>query len=745
MQDRVMPQAAEDDLIDIKGLIGAFRRRLGVFLACFVLVFTIVALVTFQATPLYTSTASVMIDIRQTEVMDFEAVLSGLPPDSAAVDTEVEIIRSRALAEKIVDLLELEEDPEFNGRLREPSGMAAFKNSLLGFVSLLRPDQVSGVSDPEYTDRLIREEVISAVQNRLSVRRAGLTYVIDISFESEDPRKAAQIANAFADQYLVEQLEAKFDATSRANSWLNDRLEVLRDEVRAAESAVEIYRADSGLLSAEGSSLTEQQIADLNAQLVVQRAEYDEARARLNTVRSQMSRGVSADTIGEVLTSEVIQDLRARQADIDGRRADLSSRYGSRHPEIRALDREATNVEAQIEQEITRIVSSLESEVEVARQRVQSLESSLSGLRTELTQNNRSLVRLRELERDAEASRTLYESFLNRFRQTGEQESLAEADARIVSLAAVPTAQSSPNTMLNLALGFVLGGIVGVGFVFLLEKLDSGLSTGAQVEGQLGVPFIASVPMLNLGVLGALRRLTGGTPAPQDYLVEKPLSSFTESYRTLRSAIVLSNVDEAQKVVAITSALPGDGKTTTTYCLGRLSAISGSKTIIVDCDLRRRLLSKARAGEKVEAGLLQYLAGDAKLEDVIVKDDKTDCDILPLAKSNYTPSDVFGSAAFKRLLSELRETYDLVVLDTAPILPVAETRTLAKLADTVVIAAKWRKTKKDAVGSALSIVQSLSANLSGVILTQVNPNARSRYGYGDYGYYYSEYRKYYVD
>lgn len=292
----------------------------------------------------------------------------------------------------------------------------------------------------------------------------------------------------------------------------------------------------------------------------------------------------------------------------------------------------------------------------------------------------------------------------------------------------------------------MLAGITGVGLIFLLEMLDNGLTTGAQVEAELRVPFIASVPILQPGVLGTLRKLTGGNVSPQDYLVEKPLSSFTESYRTLRSSIVLSNVDREQKVVAITSALPGDGKTTSTYCLGRLSAMSGAKTIIVDCDLRRRLLSKALNEEaKVSKGLLQHLSGEAELSDIILKDEKTDCDILPLAKTNYTPSDVFGSVAFKNLISKLRETYDLVIIDTAPILPVADTRTLAKLSDTVVLVAKWRRTKKDAVASAIDIVEDVGAHLSGVLLTQVNPNARSRYGYGDYGYYYSSYRKYYVD
>lgn len=735
----------DDDLIDLKSIIGAFRRRIGVFVAVFLLVFSIVALTTFQMTPTYTSIASVMIDVRKTEVADMEAVLSGLPPDSAAVDTEVELIKSRDLAGKIVDKLKLTKDPEFNGALREPEGMDAFKKQISKWVSLLKPDQVSEVPSDEEVERFTRERVIGAVQSGLRVSRLGLTYVINISFESESPRKSAQIANAFADSYLFEQLEAKFDATSRANEWLNERLAVLREEVKVAESGVEAYRLQSGLLSAEGSSLTEQQISDLTAQLVIQRAEYEEAEARLNSVQSQMARGSSADTIGEVLSSQVISDLRRQQAEVARRRAELSSRYGALHPDIQKVEREAIDLQAQIDQQVRRIVSSLESEVDVARQRVRSLESSVAKIRTELASNNRSQVRLRELERDAEASRTLYESFLSRFKETGEQQDVASADARVLSRAAIPTGKSSPKTTLNLALGLVLGAIAGAGLVFLLEMLDGGLMTGAQIERDLGVAYIASVPIVQTGVLGTIKKLTGDRVLPQDYLVDKPLSSYTESYRTLRSSIVLSNVDREQKVVSITSALPGEGKTTSAYCLGRLSAMSGAKTIVVDCDLRRRLLSKALGDDKLEVGLLQYLAGQTNLHDVIVKDSRTSCELLPLAHTKYTPSDVFGSRAFKVLIETLKSEYDLVILDTAPILPVAETRAIANLSDTVVLVAKWRKTNKDAVASAIDILEDVGAHLSGVLLTQVNPKARSRYGYGDYGYYYSSYRKYYVD
>ena len=488
--------------------------------------------------------------------------------------------------------------------------------------------------------------------------------------------------------------------------------------------------------------MAEQQVADLNSQLAIQRAERSEARARLDAVRTQIERGVRADTIAEVLESEVIRELRRQQAEIARRQADLSGRYGPRHPEILAVQREIADVEAQIDAEIDRIVASLENEVNVSAQRVSSLQQSLQAARNELAVNNSAIVRLRELEREAEASRALFEAFLNRFRQTNEAEGLAEADARIIANASIPQSPSSPNVLLNLALGIVLAGVAGVGVVFILEVFDNGLQTDSDIERDLGLPHIASVPMLKAGLLS---RFSGEEPIdPGAYVVQKPLSSFAESFRTIRSAIRVSSIDGEGKIVAITTALPGEGKTTTTTSLGRVSAMSGTKTIVVDCDIRRRLLTKAIQDE-VDKGLLEVLNGEVDFADAIVKDEKTDMDLLPVRETTFTPRDVFGSKAFEELLEKLRAEYDQVILDTAPVLAVADTREITSKADLVILAARWKKSAVGVVRKALQELQASKANIIGVVLNRVDMEAQARYGYDTQGYYYQSYRKYYSD
>lgn len=730
--------ANDAEFVDIRDIFSIFWRHIGLFIASVILVSSLVTIVTLQVQPMYTTSASVMLDLRQKDAIDLNAVLAGAPPDSARVDTEVEVIKSLTLGEKVVTSLNLVNDPEFNGRLREKAGFAKFKD----WVKSLLPQPLATTSSIEVPQELEKERVVHSVLSHLGVVRKGNTYVINIAFKSQDPAKAARIANAFAENYLLEQLDAKFDASSRANGWLNDRLAVLRAETRSSENAVEVYRGQSGLLSAQGSSLTEQQISDLNAQLIIQTAELNESTARLQSVKSQLDRGAAADTIGEVLASAVIRDLRRQESEVASRRAELSSRYGPRHPEVLTVEREAVDIQVQIKQEITRIVSNLESEVGIAQQKVRSIETGLNRLRGELSSNNRSLVRLRELERDAEASRSLYESFLERFKQNDDQESITEADARILSKAVIPRDQSSPKTLLNMFIGLILGFVSGLGMVILAELLDRGLATGADVEREIGIPYIASVPSLSSGWIDFIKKLLGKQQMPDNYIVENPLSMFAESFRTIRSTILLSDTATPPKVVAITSALPAEGKTTLVRSLGRLSAMSGSRTIIIDCDLRLRQLSKNLEFEP-KAGLIKYLKGEAKLKDIISRDKDTECDVIMNSVNEYTNKDLFGTPEFAKLLTALRRKYDLIIMDTAPLLLVAETRAIANLSDTVVVAARWRKTKSDAVRMAANILQDVRANVIGLVLTRVNMRARKRYGVGDYSYYARQYGKYY--
>jgi capsular exopolysaccharide synthesis family protein len=432
----------------------------------------------------------------------------------------------------------------------------------------------------------------------------------------------------------------------------------------------------------------------------------------------------------------VIGELRKQRAEVSGTVADLQGRYGDRHPEMLKAKRQLSDIDAQIQAEITRIISNLQAKVQVSKTRAAAIAGSLGDAHGTLANNNRAMVRLNELERTAEASRTLYESYLNRFKETTSQQGLEQSDSRIVSKAKIPTRQSSPKIGLNLAGGLALGLIVAFAAVMVAEGLDAGLTTAEDVERRLDKAYLGGIPHL-ASVAADDERLS-----PMDHVVQKPLSAFSEAFRNLRTSIQQSRLGEPVKVVALTSSLPGEGKTTTTICLGRAAALQGLKVVIVDCDLRRQTI-KRMFDEAPSAGLLEVLSGEQSLDQVLTVDPVTGASILPLANNVFTPRDVFGSIAMDRLLVDLRARFDLVLLDTAPVLPVADTRILASKADVLVFLARWRKTPQDAMEASFRLLETSGAFLAGVVLTQIDMKAQSKYGLGDSGYYYADYKKYY--
>lgn len=715
-------------LVDLPALWAMFRRRLRLFLSVVAIIVALVMVVTFQLTPKYDATARVILDVRETQALDISAVVSGISPDAAMVDTEVEIIRSRSMAERVAKKLDLFSVPEFNPEIGK---------SERGFPRILPTQRQDRDEDP----RLVHERVIDNVMEAINAEREGITYAIRITATSEDPDLAANIANAVADQYIVEQLDQKFEAYTRVTSYLDDAVEQYRAKLRAAEEAVEKYRTENGLLSAEGTLLSEQQVSDLQAQLIIQEADLSEKRAKLASVNRRLSSGKNLDQISDVLASQVVATLRAKQADLARRRADLETRYGPKHPQMDNIRSEEADIQNQLNSEIDRIVGRLQSDVDVARQRVNSLKASIEELRGGLSQDNQALVMLRELEREAQVSRRNYEQILERSQQVRLLEDVADADARIADAAALPVNPASPNKMLNLVLGVILGGALGGLAILITEIFDNGIRTADDIERTLDTNMISMVPQLGAD------KLTDDIKTPADYIVHKPLSSFAESYRTIRSALSLQSRESAEaRVVALTSAVSGEGKTISAMCLGRIAALSGDKAIIIDCDLRRRVLSLQTADpDGSDLGLAEVLSGKVPFKAAVRRDDQTELDILAVSEDRSGAGDVFGTGRFAALLARLRDKYDLVILDTAPLTAVADTRIVVDHADAAILCVRWKNTPVTVAKAARKVLSGLGTPLVGAVMTQVDMRAQSGYGFEGSYKYYAQHGKYYFD
>ena len=730
--------------INLRDLFQKIWRRKGTLVGVTLIGTLIASLIVFQLTPRYIADATVMVDPRENRVVDVEAVFSGLPADQETIESEIQVLTSRGLADRVAQKLRLYGSPEFNVRLRPVSLLATWKGYLSpaqyipqDVIDLFSSGKKSISLSEEQAMERERVAIINRLLGSLEVDRVGRSRVINISVSSEEPAMAARIANTVADMYIVEQLEAKFEATRRATQWLNERLTGLKESVKDSEQAVERYRRSSGLVEGRGVTLTSQQASELNSQMIVSRSKRAEADARLQQVERLMSTSTSVDSVAEVLSSPLIQLLRGQEADIQRKAAELSQEFGEKHPKMINIRAEVIDVRRKIAAEVKKIVQGLRNEVAVARARENEMLGSMRAIEAKVAGLNQRQVQLRALEREATANRALYESFLNRFKETNEQQEFQRPDARIISSADTPGRPSAPKKNLLIAIAFIMSAAAAMVVVFILESLDKGFRSMDEIEGTTGVPALGLVP--------AFSGLSSKGKEPQQVILERPNSAFAESVRALHASILLSNVDNPPKTVLLTSSVPSEGKTSLSLSLARLVARTGNKrVVIIDCDLRRPLVHR-HLGMDIGPGLVQLLADEASLEDVLRRDEPSGAYVLTAGGMPANPTDIITSEHFAQLLINLKSTFDLVVIDSSPVLAVSDSRILSRMADKTIFVVRWAETRREVVRLGLKQILEAGGDLAGVVLSMVNVKKHSRYGYGDSGYYYGRYRKYYSD
>lgn len=722
--------------IGLSDIIQVVNRRKWIVMAIVFSITFVAAIALFRVTPLFTARTQILIEGRTANIVHFESVVAGLTGDEETIKSEAEILRSRSLGNSVVEGLALDDDPEFNSALRPPGRLARIMSSI-GWQSADANSVETGALAGEAADRE-RVLVVDAFLNRLEVTPRKRTRVLTVKFTSEDPVKAASIVNTLADQYILSQLQSKFEATQRANDWLNERVTELREKVAAAETAVEQFRQQSGLLQGKGFTLTSQEIAELNTQLILARTARAEAEARLKQVSTLVEAQDGVNTAAEVLDSPLVQRLREQQAEVERRVAELSTELGELHPRMINLWAEASDLQQKIDDEVDKIVRGLENEVEIARAREASLSRSLEQLKARAAEANQDEVQLRALEREAEASRTLLATMLARFKETTSQEdfSVQQADARIISKADVPADPSFPQKKVVLGLVFLGSSMLAGLIVLLLELLDNGFRSGEQIEQATGASSLGFIPRLSRSV----RR----KKLPHDFIVEQPKSALGESIRTLHWSIGLTSPDHPPKTVLITSAVPEEGKTTIGVSLARIQALGGQKTLIIDADTRNPGVHTA-FGMANTWGLVDVLTDGADLEDVLKTDEKTGARVLTAGASVPNAPDLLASERMRRLIQRLAASHDLIVIDSPPVMAATDALILSKEADTTVFVVHWAKTSRQRVRLALQRIHKAGGRLGGVLLSMVDVKKHAQYSYGDSGSYYGALDKYYGD
>lgn len=714
------------ELIDLRAIGRAFRKHIVPVFLVSILAIAATAAVYFITTPSYLATATMVVERQAQDVVPVNSDTPALTTDSPTVDTTVEILQSPFIAGRVVDALKLVDEPEFNPGLLE--------------VGAVPPSTAA-------QQLAARDRAIRILGGSLGVQREGVSYAIAVQYTSENPKMAANISNATIDEYLLTRVEGEEGTTQRSADLLETRLEELRGEVLAAESQVAQYRSDEGLFAAtDVSSITQQELSVLNNQLAEARAAEAVANARLSTARSQVAQGLTGESLGAALESEVVGALRGQRATASAEVANMTTRYGARHPSLINAQSQLADIDVQIGAEVERIVASLKTEATAARGRTSSIASSIAGLQNRLAVDSDASVRLSELERNAASARELYQGFLDRYKESVARQGTETSGAKEVSRAAIPAMPISPNPLLYIAIALVAAGASSTAVVAGREFMESGLRTAADIEKRLGVSALGSIP--EIGSLPEVKKSREPIAWPPQFLIDHPKSAFSEAFRALKTSLVMapggrSSARQQTKIISVTSALPGEGKTSSSICLASAAARSGIRTLLVDCDSRRQASSRSLA-KSITHGLTDVLNGEASLQQAVVHDEDSGVYFLGQKPDEDTPFDLMGSQAMADLLEELRGQFQFVVLDTAPVLPVAESRMLAALADMVVFLVHWKKTPAKAAEIALHQLDGVGANIAGVVLSRVDVVEQARTGFGDAGLYFKQYKEYYA-
>jgi len=725
--------------LDIREILRVLRRRLWIVLTAPLVLLVLAAVFVSVVTPLYTATSTVLIDPRRTNVdIGSQQVLTNFGTDEASNESQVLLIQSSAVLRRVVDTLNLTQDPEF----APAPGLLDRIRSLLA-----RPaPPPSNAEDARIT------KTIAALRAQVKVARQRTTFLVDINVRSRDAAKATAIANAVADAYFLEQVRSKYEATKIAASWLNQQIEDVKNRVLATDKAVADFRNANNLTESQGVTVTDQQITDLNNRLIEARVQAAEARAKFEQVQKIASAGDDPGSVAEALSSDTIAQLRTRYADLARNEADLSTRYGARHPAVATARAQLRDTQRLISDEVQRILQGRRHIYEVAAAREASLQGSLNALQGVSNEAGQAQIRLRELQREAQANRTLYESFLARYKEMSAQESLEMPDSRIVTRASVPLQPSFPNTTLTLALALLVGLGLGSVLAMVSDYFDRRVKTFEQVETASGLTGLAAIPQIGSKDLARLakqgRHALGDydpkttrllPPALQPpllrYAIEEPTSIFAESIRAIRLAVQRAGRAKPAQVVMVTSAIDGEGKTVVAANLALSLAIVGVRTLLVDGDLRNPELTCAlcpRAGQ----GLLEVATGEIPLHEAILTEPETRLSILPASfvRDTSLSTEFVFSEGMENILGTLRQHFDVIIIDSPPLLPLVDGRALAEYADCILFTVGWDRTTEDLVMRSVELLDSVYHRILGAVLTRVDLAKLRLYDYSSPSY-----------
>lgn len=716
------------------GGVGGFLRAYGIqlrgrrrmFLGTVAGLWCIAAAVILALPASYTGVATIMIGGAAERHADGTA--SG--EAAASVDSEIEVIRSRGLAERVVRQIRLYDDAELNPMIEDGEHGPITKTIRRLFGTL---GDLDGLTEKERLDR-VRHVIVDRFLDRLDVARRGRSRAVEISYRSHSPERAATVANAVAEAYVAKRTDATLDAKYRATEWMFRRLSDLRRKVETSEQAVEDMRERASDKDENDQTPRTRRIEALRAEIAEIRARRGRVEARLNRTEALLE---TADTrtVAAALSSPALRALREQDSLLRRRAMRIVAASGDRDPRLTEIRQELQRIGNAMRAENQRVIQGLRDEIKIAVAKENSLRVALTRIENESAGRSPASARMASLKQEADANRVLYETLLTKLEDTGAKTELGRPDVRVLSHAKIPFAPSSPPTIGYLALALILACAAGMGAVGVSTRRERGFRSLQQIEQDTGMATLGLVPRI------PKRGLRGMNPP--DYILENPVSAYSESIRSLYTGILLSNMEKPPKVLMVASAAPNEGKTSLALSFARMvGRIGQKKVVLVDCDSRHPRVHH-KLGLRASPGLVEYLTAEATLEEILQVDEKTNALVIAAGRKPSNSVELLTSERFSDLLSKLAEACDLVILDSPPVLAISDARILARLVDKTIFVAQWAKTRRQLVLRGVKELADAGADLAGIALTQVDVRRHARFGFGDSGIYHGEFRKYY--
>jgi capsular exopolysaccharide synthesis family protein len=705
-----------------------YKRRWTAITA-FAIVVGLTMLVTFTATPQYEATTQILIENEQPNVVNFQQVVDEI----RSIDyyqTQYRLLESRLLARRVLSSEKLWDEPALIGRPVTFSlnplwlASAAYGGVKGIFVSSELAPEASGgetLAQAQAIDALLRDLTVAPVRN---------SRLVDIKFQSESPELSARVVNALAREYIQQNLEFKFLATTEANEFLAARLSEQRQLVEQSEVALQKYREVSESVSLEDKeNIVVQRLADLNGAVTKARTERIQKEAAWNQIRAIQDDRATLDTHPVILSNVFVQQLKGEVNTLQQEQARLSDTLGERHPDMRRIESAIDNAQLKLQTEIAKVVVAIRNDYEAALAQERSLTAALNQQETEALSLSRESIAYGALQRDAASNKQLFEGLLQRAKETDIAGELKTSNIRVVDPAEMPRRPASPNKVMNLTAALIGGSLLGIMLAFFFEYLDSRIKSPQEIRAELGLPFLGMIPAM------------AGTQTGLPLLMSEAVPhDFTEAIRGIRTNLLFSSAEAGPKSAVVTSTAPGEGKTMVSTNVAVALAQAGNRVLYIDADMRRPK-GHELFGLPLEPGLSNLLVGESKASEAVHRTATANLWVMAAGKHPPNPAELLGSRRFKELARSLREHFDWIVIDTPPVMAVTDAAVVAHSADAVIFVVGAEMTARGAAKTALEQLDTAKARYFGAVLNRVDVR-RNSYYYANY--YRREYRQYYA-